>query len=107
VFARVVELALFAGRAALRMTPSASASSWRDWRAVGARLINRSTRKLLLTAEAGISRTSAPRPGGPRRAERRLLPELSPAGWWGQCNVPFGLHRLLPVIPDSRQPILK
>src|SRR5882757_5154119 len=84
VFVRAVELGGFSPAArALRMTPSAvSKLVARLERRLGARLINRSTRKLLLTAEGGpFSNERAASWPTWTRPNGRLLPELSRAGW--------------------------
>jgi DNA-binding transcriptional LysR family regulator len=103
VFVRAVELGGFslAGRA-LRMTPSAvSKLVARLERRLGARLINRSTRKLLLTAEGGAFFERAHRVlADLDEAERAVAAGAVPRGLVRvNCNVPFGLHRLLPLVP--------
>src|SRR5712671_3822831 len=86
VFVRAIELGGFSPAArALRMTPSAvSKLVARLERRLGARLINRSTRKLLLTAEGQAFLERAPRPGRPRRGRtggyRRRRPARTGAG---------------------------
>jgi DNA-binding transcriptional LysR family regulator len=104
VFVRAVELGGFSPAArALRLTPSAvSKLVARLERRLGARLLNRSTRKLLLTAEGEAFLERA----------RGILTDLDEAeravaaGAVARglvrvnCNVPFGLHRLLPLIPQ-------
>jgi DNA-binding transcriptional LysR family regulator len=71
-------------------------SSW-----LGARLINRSTRKLLLTAEGEAFLERAHRVlADLDEAERAVAAGAVPRGLVRvNCNVPFGLHRLLPLIP--------
>jgi DNA-binding transcriptional LysR family regulator len=82
VFVRAVELGGFSSAArALRMTPSAvSKLVARLEKRLGARLINRSTRKLLLTAEgqAFVEERIASWPTW-TRPNGRLRPELSRA----------------------------
>jgi DNA-binding transcriptional LysR family regulator len=103
VFVRAVELGGFSPAArALRMTPSAvSKLVARLERRLGARLINRSTRKLLLTAEgeAFLDRARVVL-ADLDEAERAVATGAVPRGLVRiNCNVPFGLHRLLPLIP--------
>jgi DNA-binding transcriptional LysR family regulator len=103
VFVRAVELGGFSLAArALRMTPSAvSKLVARLERRLGARLINRSTRKLLLTAEGQAFLERAHRVlADLDEAERAVTAGAVPRGLVRvNCNVPFGLHRLLPLIP--------
>src|SRR5216684_276638 len=102
VFVRAVELGGFSPAArALRMTPSAvSKLVARLERRLGARLVNRSTRKLLLTAEGGAFLERAHRVlADLDEAERAVASGAVPRGLVRvNCNVPFGLHRLLPLI---------
>jgi len=103
VFVRAVELGGFSPAArALRMTPSAvSKLVTRLERRLGARLINRSTRKLQLTAEgeAFLERARGVL-ADLDEAERAVAAGAVPRGLVRiNCNVPFGLHRLLPLIP--------
>jgi DNA-binding transcriptional LysR family regulator len=70
-------------------------------RRLGARLLNRSTRKLLLTAEgeAFLERARGVL-ADLDEAERAVAAGAIPRGLVRiNCNVPFGLHRLLPLIP--------
>ena len=103
VFVRAVELGGFSSAArALRMTPSAvSKLVARLERRLGARLINRSTRKLLLTAEGEAFLDRARRVlADLEEAERAVAVGAVPRGLVRvNCNVPFGLHRLLPLVP--------
>jgi DNA-binding transcriptional LysR family regulator len=103
VFVRAVELGGFSSAArALRMTPSAvSKLVARLEKRLGARLINRSTRKLLLTAEGEAFLERAHRVlADLDEAERAVAAGAAPRGLVRiNCNVPFGLHRLLPLIP--------
>jgi DNA-binding transcriptional LysR family regulator len=103
VFVRAVELGGFSPAArALRMTPSAvSKLVARLERRLGARLINRSTRKLLLTAEGEAFLERAHRVlADLDEAERAVAAGAVPRGLVRvNCYVPFGLHRLLPLIP--------
>jgi DNA-binding transcriptional LysR family regulator len=84
------------------MTPSAvSKLVARLERRLGARLINRSTRKLLLTAEgqAFLERAHLVL-ADLDEAERAVTVGAVPRGLVRvNCNVPFGLHRLLPLVP--------
>ena len=104
VFVRAVELGGFSPAArALRMTPSAvSKLMARLERRLGARLINRSTRKLLLTAEgAAFLERARGVLADLDEAERAVAAGAVPRGLVRvNCNVPFGLHRLLPLIPQ-------
>jgi DNA-binding transcriptional LysR family regulator len=84
------------------MTPSAvSKLVARLERRLGARLINRSTRKLLLTAEGQAFLERAHRVlADLDEAERAVTAGAVPRGLVRvNCNVPFGLHRLLPLVP--------
>jgi DNA-binding transcriptional LysR family regulator len=103
VFVRAIELGGFSPAArALRMTPSAvSKLVARLERRLGARLINRSTRKLLLTAEGQAFLDRAHRVlADLDEAERAVTAGAVPRGLVRvNCNVPFGLHRLLPLVP--------
>ncbi len=103
VFVRAVELGGFSPAArALRMSPSAvSKLVARLERRLGARLINRSTRKLLLTAEGEAFLERAHRVlADLDEAERAVTVGAVPRGLVRvNCYVPFGLHRLLPLIP--------
>jgi DNA-binding transcriptional LysR family regulator len=104
VFVRAVELGGFSPAArALRMTPSAvSKLVARLEKRLGARLINRSTRKLLLTAEGQAFLERAHRVlADLDEAERAVAAGAVPRGLVRvNCNVPFGLHGLLPLIPQ-------
>src|SRR5437660_9587582 len=103
VFVGVVEAGSFLAAArALRMTPSAvSKLVARLERRLGARLINRSTRKLQLTAEGQAFLERAHRVlADLDEAERAVTAGAVPRGLVRvNCNVPFGLHRLLPLVP--------
>ena len=103
VFIRAVELGGFSPAArALRMTPSAvSKLVARLEKRLGARLVNRSTRKLLLTAEGQAFLERAHRIlADLDEAERTVATGAVPRGLVRvNCNVPFGLHGLLPLIP--------
>lgn len=103
VFIRVVELGGFSAAARqFRMTPSAvSKLIARLETRLGVRLINRSTRKLQLTAEG-----SAYYDRGVRilsdmdTAEREAAAGASPRGRLRvNTNVAFGIHHLLPLLP--------
>src|ERR1700678_1067545 len=103
VFVRAVELGGFSPAArALRMTPSAvSKLVARLEKRLGARLIHRSTRKLLLTAEGQTFLDLAQRVlSDLDEAERAVAGGAVTRGLVRvNCYVPFGLHRLLPLIP--------
>jgi DNA-binding transcriptional LysR family regulator len=103
VFVRAVELGGFSPAArALRMTPSAvSKLVARLEKRLGARLIHRSTRKLLLTAEGQTFLDLAQRVlSDLDEAERAVAGGTATRGLVRvNCYVPFGLHRLLPLIP--------
>jgi hypothetical protein len=94
VFVRAVELGGFSPAArALRMTPSAvSKLVARLERRLGARLINRSTRKITLTAEGGAFLERAHRVlADLDEAERAVAAGAVPRGLVRiNCNVPFG-----------------
>ena len=103
VFARAVELGGFSPAArALRMTPSAvSKLVGRMEARLGARLINRSTRKLTLTAEGELFHERAVRVlADLDEAESAVAANTTPRGRVRiNSNVPFGLHHLLPLVP--------
>jgi DNA-binding transcriptional LysR family regulator len=103
VFARAVELGGFSPAArALKMTPSAVSKliSRLEVR-LGARLLNRSTRKLLLTAEGEVFHERALRVlADIDEAECAVAASQAPRGRVRiNSNVPFGLHHLLPLVP--------
>ena len=103
VFARVVENGGFSAAArVLRMTPSAvSKLIGRLEARLGARLMNRSTRKLQLTAEGqAFYQRSVDILGDIAEAEREAAAGAAPRGRVRvNCNVPFGMHYLLPLVP--------
>ena len=103
VFARVVESGGFSAAArALRMTPSAvSKLIARLETRLGARLMNRSTRRLQLTAEGqAFYQRSVDILGDIAEAEREAAAGAAPRGRVRvNSNVPFGLHYLLPLVP--------
>jgi DNA-binding transcriptional LysR family regulator len=103
VFARAVELGGFSPAArALRMTPSAVSKLVSRMEArLGARLINRSTRKLTLTAEGELFHERALRVlADLDEAESAVAASQAPRGRVRiNSNVPFGLHHLLPLVP--------
>lgn len=103
IFVQAVELGGFSAAArALRMTPSAvSKLVARLEKRLGARLIHRSTRKLLLTAEGQTFFERAQRIlSDLDEAERAVAVGAVPRGLVRvNCYVPFGLHRLLPLVP--------
>jgi DNA-binding transcriptional LysR family regulator len=103
VFARVVDLGGFSPAArALKMTPSAvSKLIGRLEARLGARLLNRSTRKLQLTAEGEEFHERALRVlADIDEAEGVVAASQEPRGRVRiNSNVPFGLHHLLPLVP--------
>ncbi|CAN7340842.1 LysR family transcriptional regulator [Caulobacter sp. LjRoot300] len=103
VFARAVELGGFSPAArALRMTPSAVSKLVSRMEArLGARLINRSTRKLTLTAEGELFHERALRVlADLDEAESAVAASQAPRGRVRiNSSVPFGLHHLLPLVP--------
>lgn len=104
VFTRVVELGGFSTAArALRMTPSAvSKLVARLESRLGTRLVNRSTRKLQLTPEgAAYYDRTVQILSDMEAAEREAAGGATPRGRVRvNCNVPFGHHYLLPLLPD-------
>lgn len=104
VFTRVVELGGFSTAArAFRMTPSAVSKLVARLEArLGVRLINRSTRKLQLTPEGSAFYERALRIlEEMSTAEREAAVGATPSGVLRvNTSVPFGLHRLLPLLPD-------
>ncbi|MFI0846394.1 LysR family transcriptional regulator [Mesorhizobium sp. IMUNJ 23232] len=104
VFSRVVELGGFSAAARdFRMTPSAvSKLVARLERRLGVRLINRSTRKLQLTPEGVAFHDRAMRIlSDLETAEREAASGSAPRGRLRvNCNIAFGLHYLLPLVPD-------
>ncbi|MDQ6433565.1 LysR family transcriptional regulator [Mesorhizobium sp. LHD-90] len=104
VFSRVVELGGFSAAARdFRMTPSAvSKLVARLERRLGVRLINRSTRKLQLTPEGVAFHDRAARILSEMdTAEREAASGASPRGRLRvNSNIAFGLHYLLPLVPD-------
>jgi DNA-binding transcriptional LysR family regulator len=103
VFARVVELGGFSAAArTFRMTPSAVSKLVARLEArLGVRLINRSTRKLQLTPEGTTYYDRVVRIlDDINGAEREAAIGAAPQGRLRiNTSVPFGLHRLLPLIP--------
>ena len=103
VFARVVESGGFSAAArSLRMTPSAvSKLVGRLEARLGSRLVNRTTRKLLLTAEGqAFYQRSIEILADITEAEREAAAGTAPRGRVRvNCNVPFGVHHLLPLVP--------
>jgi DNA-binding transcriptional LysR family regulator len=104
VFARVVELAGFSAAArTLGMTPSAVSKLMARLEArLGARLLNRSPRRLQLTPEGqAFYGRCVSILGDIDEAEREAAAGAGPRGRVRvNANVPFGLHCLLPLIPD-------
>lgn len=103
VFARVVEEGGFTAAAkALSMTPSAVSKLVARLEArLGSRLVNRSTRKLQLTAEGLTFHERALRVlADLDEAERSVAACAVPKGRLRiNANVAFGLHHLLPLVP--------
>jgi len=113
VFTRVVELGGFSTAArAFQMTPSAVSKLVARLEArLGVRLINRSTRKLQLTPEGTAFYERALRILDEiATAEREAAVGATPTGLLRvNTSVPFGLHHLLPLLPDfaRRYPDIK
>jgi len=103
VFARVVELGGFSLAAmSLGMTPSAvSKLITRLEGRLGARLVNRSTRRLQLTPEGeAFYQRSISILADIAEAEREAAAGAEPRGRLRvSTNVPFGQHYLLPLVP--------
>ncbi|TPK63107.1 LysR family transcriptional regulator [Mesorhizobium sp. B2-4-15] len=103
VFVRVVEAGSFSAAArALRMTPSAVSKLIARLEArLGARLVSRSTRKLLLTPEGAAFYESGQRIlADMAAAEREAAAGAAPRGRLRvNTYVPFGVHRLIPLLP--------
>lgn len=110
VFVRVVDLGGFSAAArSLRMTPSAVSKLIARLEArLGARLVNRSTRKLQLTPEGSAFYDRALRVlADLEEAERSAAAGAAPRGRLRvNTNVPFGTHYLIPLLPGflSRHP---
>lgn len=113
VFVRAVDLGGFSAAArAFNMTPSAvSKLVARLESRLGVRLINRSTRKLELTAEGAAFHDRGLRIlEDLAAAEREAAAGAQPQGRLRiNSNVPFGLHYLLPLLPRflSQYPHIK
>ncbi|RWM25135.1 LysR family transcriptional regulator [Mesorhizobium sp.] len=103
VFVRVVEAGSFSAAAReLRMTPSAVSKLIARLEArLGARLISRSTRKLQLTPEGAAFHDSGVRIlADMAAAEREAAAGAAPRGRLRiNSYVPFGQHRLMPLMP--------
>ncbi|MCF6123296.1 LysR family transcriptional regulator [Mesorhizobium sp. M7A.F.Ca.CA.001.07.2.1] len=103
VFVRVVEEGSFSSAArALRMTPSAVSKLIARLEArLGARLVSRSTRKLQLTPEGTAFYESGLRIlADMAAAEQEAAAGASPRGRLRvNSYVPFGVHRLIPLLP--------
>ena len=103
VFVRAVELGGFSAAArALGMTPSAVSKLVARLEArLGVRLLNRSTRKLQLTAEGGAFHDRSVRLlADLAEAERGTAANDTPRGRLSvNANVPFGEAALLPLVP--------
>jgi len=110
VFVRVVELGGFTAAArSLRLTPSGvSKLVSRLERRLGARLVNRSTRRLQLTAEGEAFYQSALRIlADMEEAEREAGAGTAPRGHLTvNSNIPFGMRYVMPLVPQflSRHP---
>ncbi|WP_095084165.1 LysR family transcriptional regulator [Mesorhizobium sophorae] len=103
VFVRVVEEGSFSSAArALRMTPSAVSKLIARLEArLGARLVSRSTRKLQLTPEGTAFYDSGQRIlADMSAAEQEAAAGAAPRGRLRvNSYVPFGVHRLIPLLP--------
>ncbi|TJW49067.1 MAG: LysR family transcriptional regulator, partial [Mesorhizobium sp.] len=103
VFVRVVEAGSFSAAARmLRMTPSAVSKLIARLEArLGARLVSRSTRKLQLTPEGAAFYESGLRIlADMAAAEREAAAGAAPRGRLRvNSYVPFGQHRLIPLLP--------
>jgi len=103
VFARVVETGGFSAAARdLRLSPSAVSKLVSRLEArIGARLLNRTTRKLILTPEGGAFHEQARRIlADIDDAERAAAGGAAPRGRVRvSATVAFGLHHLLPILP--------
>lgn len=104
VFVRVAELGGFSAAArAFRMTPSAVSKLIARLEArLGVRLINRSTRTVQLTPEGSVFFEHSVRILDELDAAERLVaPGVTPRGRLRvNVNVPFGVHCLIPLVPD-------
>ncbi len=107
VFVRVVEAGSFSAAAReLRMTPSAVSKLMARLEArLGARLVSRSTRRLMLTPEGTAFYESGLRILADMvAAEREAAAGAAPRGRLRvNTYVPFGVHRLVPLLPDFLQ----
>jgi DNA-binding transcriptional LysR family regulator len=103
VFVRAVEAGSFSAAArALEMTPSAVSKLVARLEArLGTRLLQRSTRKLQLTAEGAVFHERSRRVlADIDEAERLAASAGAPRGRVSiNTNVPFGVHVLLPLLP--------
>ena len=103
VFVRVVDLGGFTAAAqAFRLTPSGvSKLVTRLEQRLGARLLNRSTRKLALTAEGQAFYERAVRVlADLDEAERQAAAGSAPRGHLAiNSNIPFGMQHVLPLVP--------
>ncbi|SDQ91485.1 transcriptional regulator, LysR family [Rhizobiales bacterium GAS113] len=104
IFVKVVELGGFsAASRAYRMTPSAVSKLISRLEArLGARLVNRSTRKLQLTPEGCVFYERSVRIlADLSEAERGVASSRMPGGRLRvNANVPFGRHVLIPLVPE-------
>lgn len=103
VFVRVVAAGgLSAAARSLRMTPSAVSKLLSRLEArLGARLLNRSTRRLTLTPEGQVFHDQAARVlADIDEAERSVTASATPRGRVRvNASVPYGLHHLIPRVP--------
>ncbi|WP_439470459.1 LysR family transcriptional regulator [Brevundimonas sp.] len=110
VFVRVVASGgLSAAARSLRLTPSAVSKLLARLEArLGARLINRSTRRLTLTPEGQVFHDQAVRVlADIDEAERAVTASATPRGRVRvNASVPYGLHHLIPRVPafNARYP---
>jgi DNA-binding transcriptional LysR family regulator len=103
VFVRVVDLGGFTAAAReFRLTPSAvSKLISRLETRLNARLVNRTTRKLQLTAEGKMFYSRAVQVlADMEEAEREAAAGACPRGHLSvNCNIPFGMRHVLPTVP--------
>ena len=104
VFTRVVDLGGFTAAAhSVRLTPSAvSKLISRLETRLGARLVNRSTRRLQLTPEGEAFYARAVRVlADMEEAEREAAAGARPQGHLRvNCNIPFGMRHVMPLVPE-------
>src|SRR5919197_690337 len=104
VFVRVVDLGGFTAAAkSFRLTPSGVSKLVSRMEArLGARLVNRSTRKLQLTAEGEAFYQRAVRIlAEMEEAEREAASGAAPRGHLTiNSNIPFGMRYVMPLVPQ-------